>query len=78
MHKSEDKYYYELPHKMLGWDILVVNRVSKSSIESPKAFGGYAGDEIGGGVIRFEKGPNNKVFLKNISYNVNPDSKKPM
>jgi Met-zincin/Domain of unknown function (DUF5117)/Domain of unknown function (DUF5118) len=78
VHKVEDKYYFELPVKMLGRDILVVNRVSKSSIESPKAFGGYAGDEIGGGVIRFEKGPNNKIFLKNISYDVNPDSTKPM
>ncbi len=78
VHKIEDKYYFELPTNMLGRDILVVNRVSKSSIESPKGFGGYAGDEIGGGVIRFEKGPNNKIFLRNISYKVNPDSTKPM
>ncbi len=78
VHKVEDKYYFELPAKMFGRDILVVNRISKSSIESPKAFGGYAGDQIGENVIRFEKGPNNKVFLKNISYNVNPDSTKPM
>ncbi len=78
VHKIEDKYYFELPAKMMGRDILVLNRVSKSSIESPKGFGGYAGDEINSNVIRFEKGPNNKVFLKNISYNVNPDSTKPM
>ncbi len=78
VHKVEDKYYFELPVKMLGRDILVVNRVSKSSIETNKGFYGYAGDDIGGGVIRFEKGPNNKVFLKNISYNVYPDSTKPM
>ena len=31
-------------------------------------FFGYAGDQIGQNVIRFEKGPNNKVFLRNISY----------
>ena len=79
VHKVEDKYYFELPPKSLDRDILVVNRVSKSSIESPKFFNGYAGDEIGNNVIRFEKGPNNKIFLKNISYNVNPtDSTKPM
>ena len=78
IHKIEDKYYFEIPPKLLGRDILMVNRVSKSSVESPKAFGGYAGDEIGGNVIRFEKGPNNRIFLKNISYNVNPDSTKPM
>jgi hypothetical protein len=76
--KVEDKYYFEIPSQMLGRDILVVNRVSQSSIESPKAFGGYAGDQIGESVIRFEKGPNNKIFIRNISYNVNPDSTKPM
>lgn len=78
IHKIEDKYYFEIPPALLGRDILMVNRVSKSSVESPKAFGGYAGDQIGENVIRFEKGPNNKIFLKNISYNVNPDSTKPM
>jgi hypothetical protein len=78
VHKVEDKYYFELSPAMMGRDILVLNRVSKSSIESAKGFYGYAGDEINSNVIRFEKGPNNKVFLKNISYSVNPDSTKPM
>jgi hypothetical protein len=31
-------------------------------------FFGYAGDQIGQNVVRFEKGPNNKVFLRSISY----------
>lgn len=79
VHKVEDKYYFEISPKLMGRDILVVNRVSKSSVESPKGFGGYAGDQIAEKVIRFEKGPNNKIFLKNISYSVNPsDSNKPM
>ncbi len=78
VHKVEDKYYFEIPPKLFGRDILIVNRISKSSIESPKTFGGYAGDQIGENVIRFEKGPNNKLFLKNISYSVFPDSSKPM
>jgi len=79
VHKIDDKYYFELPLTLMGRDIMVQNRVSKSSIESPKSFGGYAGDEIGTNVIRFEKGPNNKIFLKNISFNVIPaDSTKPM
>ncbi|MES2777217.1 MAG: zinc-dependent metalloprotease [Bacteroidota bacterium] len=79
VHKVEDKYYFELPSNLIGREILVVNRVSKSSIESQKAFNGYAGDQIGENVISFEKGPNNKVFLKNISFSVIPsDSTKPM
>lgn len=79
VHKVDERYFFEVPSKLLGRDILVVNRVSKSSVESPKEFGGYAGDQIAESVIRFEKGPNNKIFLKNISYSVNPsDSTKPM
>jgi hypothetical protein len=78
VHKVDEKYFLEIPPDLFGRDILVVNRVSKSSVQSPKGFNGYAGDQVGGNVIRFEKGPNNKVFLKNIIYNVNPDSSKPM
>lgn len=77
-HKVEDKYYFEIEPKLFGRDILALNRISKSSIESVKGFYGYAGDQIAENVIRFEKGPNNKVFLKRISYSVNPDSTKPM
>ncbi len=78
VHKVEEKYFLEISPSVFSRDILMVNRVSKASVESPKSFGGYAGDQIGDNVIRFEQGPNNKVFLKNISYNVNPDSSKPM
>jgi hypothetical protein len=66
VHKVEEKYFLEIAPHVFGRDILIVNRVSKSSVQSPKTFGGYAGDQIGENVIRFEKGPNNKIFLKNI------------
>ncbi|WP_290792359.1 zinc-dependent metalloprotease [Flavihumibacter sp. UBA7668] len=68
VHKVEDKYYFEIPDKMLGRDILVVNRLSKAAAGMRNFFFGYAGDKIGDNVIRFEKGPNNKVFLRLISY----------
>ena len=42
-------------------------------------FFGYAGDETGRNVIRFEKGPNNKIFLRNISFaEYSKDSTSPM
>ena len=56
VHRVEDKWYFEIPDSMLGRDIMVVNRISRSSVNAPKAFGGYAGDEINESVIRFEKG----------------------
>ena len=68
-HKVEDKYYFEIPDSIFGREILVVNRIAKApaGLRSGGMFG-YAGDQIGQNVIRFEKGPNNKVFLRTISY----------
>ncbi len=70
VHKVEDKYYFEIPDELFGRDFLVVNRISKAAagMRSQGSFFGYGGDQIGQNVIRFEKGPNNKVFIRTISY----------
>jgi hypothetical protein len=79
VHKLEDKWYFELADSLLNRDVLIVNRISKAPINTRAGFFGYAGDEINQNVIRFEKGPNNKIFLRNISYSVYAkDSSKPM
>ncbi len=78
-HKIEDKYYFEIPDTLLGRDILVVNRISKAAAGMRAVFVGYAGDQIGSNVIRFEQGPNEKLFLKKVSYDeVSRDSTQPM
>ena len=70
VHKIEDKYYFEIPDSLFNRDMLVVNRISKASagMRAPGSFFGYGGDQIGQNVIRFEKGPNNKVFLRTVSF----------
>lgn len=68
VHATKDKYYFEIPDSIMGRDILVVNRVSKAPASNNKRAIGYPGDQIGEEVIRFEKGPNNKVFIRSISY----------
>jgi Met-zincin/Domain of unknown function (DUF5117)/Domain of unknown function (DUF5118) len=70
VHKVEDRYFIEVPDTLLLRDMLVVNRISKApaGLRAGGSFFGYAGDQIGQNVIRFEKGPNNKVFLRTISY----------
>jgi Met-zincin/Domain of unknown function (DUF5117)/Domain of unknown function (DUF5118) len=74
VHKVEEKYYFEIPNDMLLRDILVVNRISQTQAGS-----GYGGDQVGQNVIRFDKGPNNKIFLRTISYAVYAkDSTSPM
>ncbi|PZR25458.1 MAG: hypothetical protein DI535_18015 [Citrobacter freundii] len=79
VHKVEDKYYFEIGDSVLGRDILVVNRITKAAAGMRSGFFGFAGDQIGQSVIRFEKGPNNKVFLRNISFaEYTKDSTSPM
>jgi hypothetical protein len=68
VHKVDNSYFFEIPDSLMGRDLLVVNRISKSAADSRKGFMGYAGDEIGENVIRFEKAPNHKVFMKSVSY----------
>ncbi|MDR0836328.1 MAG: zinc-dependent metalloprotease [Tannerella sp.] len=68
VHKVKDKYYFELPDSIYGRDLLVVNRISKSPVSRSKSQTGYPGDEIAENVVRFEKGPDNKIFLRKISY----------
>lgn len=65
VHKVDEKYFFEIPDNLLNRDILVVNRLSKT-----QAGMGYGGDQIGQNVVRFDKGPNNKLFLRTISYSV--------
>jgi hypothetical protein len=79
VHRVDDKWLFELGDTLMGRDILVVNRISKAPIDTRSGFFGYAGDEINEHVIRFEKGPNNKIFLRDISFSTYAkDSTKPM
>jgi len=50
--------------------MLVVNRISQApaGLRSGGSFFGYAGDQIGQNVVRFEKGPKNRIFIRTISY----------
>jgi hypothetical protein len=66
-HKLDDKFFFEIADTTLGRDILVVSRISKSGADV-RASQGYAGDVIGSTVIRFEKGPNNRIFMRKVSF----------
>ncbi len=68
VHKIEDKYFFEIGDSILNRELLVVSRISKAPADNRNGFIGFAGDEINQQVIKFEKGPNNKVFLRDISY----------
>lgn len=80
VHKIDDKYFFEIPDSLFNRDILVVNRISKAGAGMRgSGFFGYAGDQIGQNVISFEKGPNNKIFIRNLSFaEYTKDSTSPM
>jgi hypothetical protein len=79
VHKVDDKYFFEIGDSMFGREILVVNRISKAAAGMRNGFFGYAGDEVGRNVIRFERGPNNKIFMRTISFaEYSKDSTAPM
>ena len=63
VHQLDSKYYFELADSILGRDILVVTRLSKST---PGA-GNYGGEELNEQVVRWEKGPSNNIFLRAIT-----------
>ena len=80
VHKVDERYFFEIADSLLGRDILVVNRLAKTSTAfSVSSSSAYAGDIINEKQIRFDKSPNNKIFLRTISYSVySRDSTKPM
>ncbi len=68
VHKADNKYYLELPDSVINYDLLIVSRISKSAARSRRGFAGYAGDNIGNSVVRFEHGKDDRIFLRSISY----------
>ncbi|RKR85093.1 uncharacterized protein DUF5118 [Mucilaginibacter gracilis] len=70
VHKIDDKIYFEIADSILNRDILIVSRLAKAGADTrnTSAMTGYAGDVLNQSVIRFEKGPNNKLFIRELSY----------
>ncbi|WP_236975308.1 zinc-dependent metalloprotease [Membranihabitans maritimus] len=70
VHKVEEKYYFELPDSIFQRDIMAVTRIAKTPTGA-----GYGGEQANRQVVRFEKGPNKKVFMRVISFiNVSADT----
>src|SRR6476620_11152755 len=75
VHFQDDKYYLEIPNSLMNKDFLTVTRYVRMT---PGA-GVYGGEQANENVLRFEKGPENKVFLRTVLNVVaSPDSTKPI
>ena len=68
VHRKDNKYYFEVPFSVLGRDIMIVSRISKASADMRNGANGFAGDQIGETVYQLDKGPDNKLFIRRISF----------
>lgn len=70
VHKIDDKVFFEIADSLLNRDVLIVSRLAKAGADTrnTNAMTGYAGDELNKSVVRFEKGPNNRIFIREVSY----------
>jgi hypothetical protein len=73
VHQVKDKYYYEIPKNELGKEYLWVTQIARTTLGV-----GYGGQALGRRVVRWEMGENNKIYLRNINYNVVADPKLPV
>jgi len=70
VHRVDDKIYFEIPDSIFDRDLLITSRLAKAGADmrSSNSMNGYAGDMLNQSVIRFEKGPNNKIFIRDLSF----------
>ena len=74
VYEQDGRYFITIPDTLLGRDIRMVSRVSKSAEGLRGSFSGYAGDILNSALLRFEKGPNDKIFLRNVLLRERSDS----
>lgn len=74
IYKQDDKYFMEIPDSVFGREFMAITRIAKTPTGA-----GYGGEEANEQVIRFEKGPSDKVFIRAVDYvNVSEDTLQPI
>ena len=74
VHKINEDYFFEIPDSIMGREIMTVTRIAKTPTGA-----GYGGEEENRQVLRWERGPNNKMFLRAVlNINTSPDEDKPI
>ena len=70
VHFQDDKYYFDIPDQLLGRELLAVTRY----VKVPGGAGKYGGEEVNQQSILFEKGPNQRIFMRVVSLISKADS----
>ena len=74
VHNIDDKYFFEIDEKLFGKEIMAITRFSKVA----GGGGVYGGELANQQVVKFEKGPNNKVFMRVVTLISVADSSQPI
>ena len=75
VHKMDNKYLFEIPDSIIGSEIMTITRYSKT----PAGGGIFGGEEINRQVVRWEKGLNNNILLRSVTYVImSTDESKPL
>lgn len=74
VHKINEDYFFEVPDSIIGREFMAVTRIAKAPTGA-----GYGGEEENRQVLRWERGPNNKLFLRAVlTINTSSDESKPI
>ena len=63
MHLQDDKFYFDIQDSLLGRELIAVTRYAKVAGGARK----YGGEQVNEQTIQFEKGPNNRIFMRVVS-----------
>jgi len=63
VHQVEDKYYFEIPDSLIGREWMAEIRIAKTTNGV-----GYGGEERNNQTLRWEKGADNKIYLRIVSH----------
>lgn len=74
VHKVEDKHYFEISDSLFGKEIMAITRFTKVA----GGGGVYGGELANQQVVKFEKGPDDKIFMRVITLISVADSSQPI
>lgn len=74
VHRNGNDFLFEIADSLMGREFMIVTRLTRTP-----AGAGYGGEEENRQVVHWERGPNNKVFLRAVLYlNTSGDTTKPI
>jgi len=74
VHKVDDKYYFEIADSLMKREFIAVTRYAKTTSGA-----GFGGEILNQSVLYFEKGPDNKLLLRNsLIVNMAADPSQPL